>query len=69
MHVEMFSTPTKEVIMKRNANASKQTPSTLVSKLVAVAIAAALSACAVTGPSSSDEPTAEMPFNNVHYGP
>lgn len=61
--------PNQEIDMKRNAIGSKSVSSTLIVKVVSLAIAAVLSGCAVTGPLSSDELTAEMPFNDFHYGP
>jgi hypothetical protein len=64
----MFSMPNQETTMKRNAFDSKSA-SSLIVKVVSLAIAAVLSGCAVTGPLSSDELTAEVPFNDFHYGP
>jgi hypothetical protein len=65
----MFSMANQEIDMKRNAIGSKSVSATLVVKVVSLAIAAVLSGCAVTGPLSSDELTAEMSFNDFHYGP
>lgn len=42
--------------------------SSILVKLVGVALIAALSGCAVTGPSSQDL-TADMSFNDIHHGP
>lgn len=55
--------------MKRNATVSKSMPSVLMMKVVGIAIAAVLSGCATTGSFSSDELTADMSFNDLHYGP
>lgn len=59
----------QEINMKRNAIDSKSVSTTFYVKVVSLAIAAVLSGCAVTGPFSSEELTAEVPFHDFHYGP
>jgi hypothetical protein len=60
----MSSTTHQEITMKSNEIVSKS----FFVKLVGVALLAALSGCAVTGP-SSEELTADMSFNDIHHGP